>query len=135
MVEPQCIRVKPLEVPEAMGPDNHWLTYASAAQSLGDPGKGILEAPLAMPEDLHGAMSDHSKELLSRSLGMQYLIWSRAMELRALSRACALVSGPHRYLGRGSMLKRKDCSLMTRSVQAQSFRNPDLSVWSPASSR
>eukprot|EP00959_Pyramimonas_sp_CCMP1952_P083000 1734691-Pyramimonas_sp.AAC.1 len=90
MVEPQCIRVKPLEVPEALGPDNHRLTYMPAAQSLGDPGKSILEAPLVMPEDLYEAMSEHSKEFLSRSLGMQYLIWSRAMELRALSRACAL---------------------------------------------
>eukprot|EP00959_Pyramimonas_sp_CCMP1952_P266884 5579630-Pyramimonas_sp.AAC.1 len=80
-------------------------------------------------------MSEHSKEFLSRSLGMQYLSWSRAMELRARSRARALVSDPRRYIGRGSMLKRKSCSLMTRGVQAQSFRNPDLSFWSLVSSR
>eukprot|EP00959_Pyramimonas_sp_CCMP1952_P436313 9136516-Pyramimonas_sp.AAC.1 len=55
MVEPQCIRVKPLEVPEALGPDSHWLTFMSAAQSLGDPDKSILEAPLVMPEDLYEA--------------------------------------------------------------------------------
>eukprot|EP00959_Pyramimonas_sp_CCMP1952_P301235 6302729-Pyramimonas_sp.AAC.1 len=49
----------------------------------------FFEAPLATPADLHQAMPKHSKERLSRSLGAQYLIWSRSMELRALPRACA----------------------------------------------
>eukprot|EP00959_Pyramimonas_sp_CCMP1952_P349145 7315411-Pyramimonas_sp.AAC.1 len=42
-----------------------------------------------MPEDLHEAMNEHSKEYVSRGLGMQYLTWPRAMELQACSRACA----------------------------------------------
>eukprot|EP00959_Pyramimonas_sp_CCMP1952_P374355 7839968-Pyramimonas_sp.AAC.1 len=61
----------------------------------------FLEAPLVMPEDLHEAMNEQSKEYLSRELGVPYLAWSRAMELQACSRARAIITNRPRYLGRG----------------------------------
>eukprot|EP00959_Pyramimonas_sp_CCMP1952_P031508 661027-Pyramimonas_sp.AAC.1 len=125
LVGPVCQGSKPREIPEAMCPDDHWLTCMAQASS------SLLEAPpFVMPEDRYSAFPEHAVYRMSGSLGKQYLARSRALALQALSRARAVVDDAELYRGRGSMLKRKGKSLMTRGVQAQIFRNPDLSYWS-----
>eukprot|EP00959_Pyramimonas_sp_CCMP1952_P202521 4235127-Pyramimonas_sp.AAC.1 len=80
-------------------------------------------------------MPQHAAENLPPQLGMKYLVWSRAVELMLISRACALVGEPHQYFGRGTMLQRRIVSLARRGPVAQSFRCPTLAFWYMVSAR
>ena len=87
----------------------------------------VIDAEI--PEDVSGALLDHTREHLSGDLSQAYALWSRSAEYVFLSRACAAVE-PARVLGRGLGLQRFSGSLRRHGQYKQSFSCPYLCFWS-----